>query len=72
MLEEITYFLIFGKPLIWYLGIFTLLSILVTASIPLLNRKKKLRIPFKWHTRIAIFSIILALIHGTLGILAYF
>lgn len=72
MLENITYFLIFGKPLIMYSGILTLLSFLITALIGLLIIKGIGKIPFKLHWVMAITSIILALIHGTLGILIYF
>jgi len=72
VLNEIIYFQIFGKPLIMYGGIITLLSILFTASIAVLNKKGIKLIPFKWHPRMAIFSIILVLIHGILGMLAYF
>ena len=71
MLEEITYFLIFGRPLIFYIGVFTLLFLLVTASIPLLNRRKILRVRLKWHTRIATVSLAFAIIHGALVVLAY-
>ncbi len=72
MLQQITYFQILGKPLIMYLGILTLSSFLFTASIAVLNRRGIHSIPFKWHPRMAVFSIALAVIHGTLGILAYF
>jgi len=72
MFQDITYALIFGKPLIMYLGIFTLLSFLATASIGVLNMKGITTIPFVWHPRLAVFSICLALIHGALGVLAYF
>jgi len=72
MLEQITYYLVFGKPLILYLGAITLLSFLFTASIAIMNKRDISKIPFKWHPRMAAFSIILALIHGTLGMLAYF
>ena len=72
MLEKITYFLILGKPLIMYSGIITLLSFLFTASIVILNLNGISKIPFKWHPRMAIISITLALIHGLMGILAYF
>lgn len=72
MLEYITYYQILGKPLIMYLGILTLSSFLFTASIAVLNVKFGIaKIPFKWHPRMAAISITLALIHGTLGILAY-
>lgn len=72
MFKSIAYYLIFGKPLILYLGILTLLSFLFTASIAIMNLKGIHKIPFAWHHRMAIISISLALIHGTLGILSYF
>ncbi len=72
MLRNISYYLIFGKPLIMYLGILTFLSFLLTATIAILNKKGIHKIPFKWHPIMGIFSITLAIIHGLLGILAYF
>jgi len=72
MLQNITYFLIFGKPLIMYLGIVTLLAFLITASIGVLIVKGIGRINFKWHKVMAVISIALAIIHATLGILLYF
>ena len=72
MFQNITYFLIFGKPLIMYLGILTLLAFLFTASIAVMTLKGIRKIPFKWHPRCAACAIVLALVHGLLGILAYF
>lgn len=72
MLRNITYFLIFGKPLIMYLGILTLLSFLFTAYIGWSNRRGHNKISLFWHFRMAKISIALAIIHGLLGILAYF
>ena len=72
MLTEISYFMIFGRPLIMYLGIVTLLMFLFTASIAILNMKGMDTIPFVWHPRLAVLSICLALVHGTFGILTYF
>ncbi|MFH0711413.1 MAG: hypothetical protein V1944_02445 [Candidatus Aenigmatarchaeota archaeon] len=71
MLAEITYYQINGIPLIVYLGILTLISFLFTASISVLNKRRINKIPFKWHSRMAAISIILTIIHGSLGILAY-
>ncbi len=71
MLENVSYYQIFGKPLIMYSGILTLLSFLFTASIAIMNKKGINKIPFKWHPRMAVISIILAIAHGALGILAY-
>ena len=72
MLNSITYYQIFGLPIIVYGGILTLLSLLFTATISILNKKGIHKIPFSWHPRMARITIILALLHGTLGILAYF
>jgi hypothetical protein len=72
MFQEITYAPVFGKPLILYLGILTLTAFLVTASIAILNRRGIHTIPFKWHPRCAVLAISLAIVHGGLGILAYF
>jgi hypothetical protein len=72
MLKGIAYYLIFGKPLIMYLGITTLLCFLFTATIAILNKKGINFIPFKWHPRMAIISLSMALIHGTLAISIYF
>jgi hypothetical protein len=71
MFQDITYFLVFGKPLIMYLGILTLLAFLVTASIAVMNMKGIRTIPFRWHPRCAVVALFLALVHGSLGILAY-
>jgi hypothetical protein len=72
MFQNITYFLIFGKPLIMYIGILTLFAFLFTASIAVMTLKGIRTIPFKWHPRCALFAIVLALVHGMLGVLAYF
>ncbi len=72
MLQEVSYFLIFGKPLILYLGFITICSFLVTASIPLLRKRGLIHVPFTWHVRMAGLSIALGLFHGILGMLAYF
>ena len=71
MLQDISYYLIFGRPLIFYLGIITFCSFMVTASIPVLTRYGITKIPFPWHMRMAGLSIALGLLHGALGIAAY-
>jgi hypothetical protein len=71
MLQEISYLLIFGRPLIIYLGIVTIVSFLVTAAIPVLSMKRVVSVPVVWHFRMAAISIALGLIHGTLGVAAY-
>jgi len=72
MLTDITYYPIYGKPFILYLGIITLTSFLITASLGIIHRKRLLNIKFIWHPFMAGISISLAILHGVLGILAYF
>jgi hypothetical protein len=72
MFQEITYYLIFGIPFIVYLGVVTIFMFIITASLALLKRKGKIKISINWHYRLAYISIILGLIHGFLGISAYF
>ncbi|MFH1752223.1 MAG: hypothetical protein ABH821_04780 [archaeon] len=45
---------------------------IITALIPVLNSKGIRIISFKWHSRIAVIALLFAVIHGSLGILAYF
>lgn len=75
MLLNITYYLILGKPLIMYFGIITLLCFFFVAAIGGLVMNGKNKPPFitlKTHMLLAKIAIGLALIHGVLGILAYF
>lgn len=72
MLENISYYLIFGKPLILYGGILTLISLLSTATIGMLNHNGKTNISMNYHFWLARITVAFALIHGILGILAYF
>ena len=72
MLKDIAYQLIFGKPLIMYLGILTLLSFLATAYIGMNVLKPKNGIPFKYHIMMVRVSFALALIHAAMGLSAYF
>ncbi len=71
MLSEISYFLILGKPLIMYLGIATFVCVATTALIAVLRRRAPRRIPFVLHHRVAVASLILASIHGVLGMSAH-
>lgn len=71
MLQEFSYYLIFGLPFILYLGIIVLLMLFFTSLIAYLRKKGKTKISVQWHYRFAYITIILALIHGLLGLLAY-
>ena len=70
----IAYFPIFlGRPLIMYLGILTLLSLLFTAYAGYANfRGLRYAPPFSWHLKLAITTVALAIIHGSLGLLSQF
>lgn len=75
MLTNISYYLIFGKPLIMYFGIIVLISFFAVAAVGGMVIKGKNKPPFitlKAHMLLAKVAIGLALIHGILGILAYF
>jgi hypothetical protein len=69
--REITYYPVLGIPLIVYGGLTTLISLLVTASIMILNKKGVARIPVVWHHRMASLTIVLGLFHATFALLAY-
>jgi hypothetical protein len=45
---------------------------IITDLSTLLKRRGKIKISINWHYRLAYISIIMALIHGFLGISAYF
>lgn len=72
MISNFAYFLILGKPVIMYFGLLALLSLLTTATIGRLNFKGNFVIPFKWHPRLAMTTIIIVLFHALLGLSVYF
>lgn len=67
MINNLAFTLFLGIPLVGYLGAITLLLMLFTATVGALNMKGVTIIPFKWHPRLAIITITIALIHGILG-----
>lgn len=72
MFQDFSYYLVFGRPVILYLGILTLLGLIVTAGIPVLARKGIRPVPLTWHPWCAGATVVLAIVHGTLGVLAYY
>jgi len=68
MIHNIAYILILGKPLVMYGGILTFLLLLFTATVGALNFKRIYIIPFKWHPRLALTTIIIAIIHAIFGL----
>ena len=72
MVNSLAHIVIFGKPIIVYVGLLTLTLLLTTALVGFLNIKGIHAIPFKWHLRLAAATIIVALFHATLGLSLYF
>lgn len=72
MIQNIALTLFLGKPLVMYGGIFTLLLLIFTATVGALNFKGIHLIPFKWHPRLAIVTITVAVIHGLFGLSIFF
>jgi len=70
-LQVVAYTLILGRPLILWAGLFTLVLLLLTATVAGLNRRGIHRIRMVWHFRLAYVTIIFALAHGILGLLIY-
>lgn len=70
MLNNISYFLIFGKPIMMYLGILTFTSLVCTATAGYLVTRGKVN--FRVHKILAAITLSIAITHGTLGIMAYF
>ena len=72
MIHSLALVTIFGKPLIMYGGIFSLLLLFSTALVGILNNKGIHVIPFKWHSRLAVLTIFVAIIHGLFGLSLFF
>lgn len=72
MISNIALTELFGKPLIMYGGLLTLFLLLFTATVGALNHKGISIIPFKWHPRLALTTITIALAHALLGLSIYF
>jgi MFS superfamily sulfate permease-like transporter len=72
MIAKIALILIFGKPLVMYFGIVSLLSLLFTASIGYASLHGIKWVPFKYHPKMALTTIIIVSMHGLLGLGIYF
>ena len=66
MIPPLGHIVIFGLPIALYFGIITFICLITTATIGMLVLKGHYNIPFKWHMRMAIITIMFALIHVTL------
>lgn len=70
-LNNLAYTYIGDYPLIMYMGILAYSLLLITGSIPLMNRRGWTRIPLKYHIRLAYITAALATIHGLMAIAGY-
>jgi hypothetical protein len=68
MISSLALTLFLGKPLIMYGGFLTFLLLLFTATVGALNFKGIHVIPFAWHPRLAVITIIIAVIHAIFGL----
>jgi cytochrome b561 len=71
MLQEIIYAAVFGLPFIVWVGIATLVGLLVTAAIAVLTMRGIYVIPVKWHVISARITIVLALLHVLMALFVY-
>jgi uncharacterized membrane protein len=71
MFTNITFYRILGLPLLAWGGIITLILLILTAIVGYLTVKNIKPLPLKFHTKLAMITIILAILHGLLAILAF-
>ena len=73
-LQNAAYFDIFGRPLIFYLGILTYVLLLATVFIQVfrLRIRRMRKIPRGLHHALAFITLGLATIHGLLSLSIYF
>jgi hypothetical protein len=70
MFSSIAGYMIFGLPVIAYVGLIAVVCLLFTASISILNKRRIRVISMKWHIRMAYVTIAVALVHGVFNLLA--
>ena len=71
MLTNISYYQIFGLPVILYLGIIGFLFLIIAGFIGYLSSTGKIKTSIKTHKLFAGIGIVIALMHGTFAILSY-
>jgi hypothetical protein len=72
MFQEISYYMIFGKPLIMYMGLLTLALFIIAAAVGYLVFTGKTNMIVRTHKRLATIAIAVALIHGFFGVALFF
>jgi hypothetical protein len=72
MIRQVANYLIFGKPLVMYVGIVTLLTFGLTALIAVMNNRGDQRLPFSWHQKAAKVALLIATVHAILAVSLFF
>ena len=70
-LQDLAYVSFLGFPLIGYLGIVSYLSLLATATVSILTRRRIAKIPMRIHFRLAYLTLSLATVHAFLAVAVY-
>jgi hypothetical protein len=71
MVQDIAYTLFLGKPLIMYGGMLSFFLMMFTAVVGFMNFHGNHKIPFKWHPRLALTTIIVVVVHAVMGLSVY-
>jgi len=71
MISSLGYTPVLGLPAVLWIGLVGMLCFLSAATIQFCNLYTKIRIPVKWHARLAISGLIIMLIHAALAIAIY-
>lgn len=72
MVYQFAYYSLLGRPVAVYFGMLAFLFMVATATVGYLNFRGKMIVPFKWHPRLAIATLSLAIIHIFLILSAYY
>lgn len=70
MIYQLAFQVFLGLPLIAWGGLATLISLLITATLGFLFHTGRAHFRFVWHIRVAITTLTLALLHGSIAMLA--
>jgi hypothetical protein len=71
MFNSIIYNSILGFPLIFWAGVIAFILLLTVALIGYLLHHGNNLVKFEWHKFLAILLVIIAILHGAMGILLY-
>ena len=64
MLENIAYFEVLGRPLVFYFGFLALFSFILTGASIMAKEKGFHAVPYKYHGRLAVISFVFAALLG--------